>query len=554
MIWANPIFRRYCRSRLRPQALGIALLLAVIVAGFLYFMSSAVAIHRSHLSAIDAARATLVPLLVLQGLIVFLLGTGQVAAGMTAEGDEGVLDYQRLAPMSPLAKVVGYLFGLPIREYAMLGVTLPFTAWALWRGEVPFRVWGQLYGVFLTSAILYHLTGLVAGTVVRNRRWAFLVSIGVVFLLYTIVPQMAKFGLVYFKYLTLTPVFQEMLPHIIPGDMGAALESYRRIVPSAKFFNLDLPEAVFSVFSQGALILTFVVMLWRRWRRSESHLLGKVWAVGLFGWLQVVLLGNALPLIEPGYLFPTREFARVFGRRFQDWSSWRPEPMEAVGMIGLYGLVTLLVLWTFTLMITPDANEQVRGWRRARKLGRRSIHPLEDAAGAFGWVAAMAVIGAAGWFAFAASVVGSRWFPGQHLTLSTLAAFALVFGVAAHGFHALLEARGARSIVLAAVFVGVVPLMTGSVVAAISDRLAAPATWIIALSPASSPAYASATLLPISDVPLEIARAVPRAFWFWQGVGAIATLWLVSALVRSRRAIARSTAAEPPAPEAQPVG
>ena len=63
----------------------------------------------------------------------FVLGTAQVAGGMTAETDEAVIDYQRLIPMSPFSKVAGYLFGLPVREYAMCFATLPFTAWALWR-------------------------------------------------------------------------------------------------------------------------------------------------------------------------------------------------------------------------------------------------------------------------------------------------------------------------------------------------------------------------------------------------------------------------------------
>ena len=76
-----------------------------------------------------------------------------------------------------------------------------------------------------------------------------------------------------------------------------------------KFFNLDFSEAVFTVFSQGGLILTFVVMLCRKWRRTESHLLGKLWATGFFIWIQILLLGNALPLIEPGNLFPSRAFS-----------------------------------------------------------------------------------------------------------------------------------------------------------------------------------------------------------------------------------------------------
>ena len=77
----------------------------------------------------DAARTGIIPLLVFQGIILFILGTAQVAGGMTAERDEGVIDYQRLIPMSPLSKVLGYLFGLPVREYVMFLATLPFTAW-----------------------------------------------------------------------------------------------------------------------------------------------------------------------------------------------------------------------------------------------------------------------------------------------------------------------------------------------------------------------------------------------------------------------------------------
>ncbi len=50
-------------------------------------------------------------------------------------------------------------------------VALPFTAWCLWRGQVPFSAWSPVYVVMITSAVLYHLTGLTAGLVVKNRRW-----------------------------------------------------------------------------------------------------------------------------------------------------------------------------------------------------------------------------------------------------------------------------------------------------------------------------------------------------------------------------------------------
>ena len=82
----NPIFRRYCRSRLRPRGLGIGLLITVILAGFLFFMARTIGLHRlEFISATDAERLPIFPLLILQGLILFFLGTGQVAGGMTAE-------------------------------------------------------------------------------------------------------------------------------------------------------------------------------------------------------------------------------------------------------------------------------------------------------------------------------------------------------------------------------------------------------------------------------------------------------------------------------------
>src|SRR5215213_8914544 len=133
-VWENPIFRRYCQSRLRLRALGIALLITVLIAGFIVALVTSIGVG-SHSKPADAARSGLIPLLVFQGLILFVLGTAQVAGGMTAERDEGVIDYQRLIPMTPLAKVLGYLFGLPVREYVMFLATLPFTGWLLFRGD-----------------------------------------------------------------------------------------------------------------------------------------------------------------------------------------------------------------------------------------------------------------------------------------------------------------------------------------------------------------------------------------------------------------------------------
>lgn len=536
-LWANPIFRRYVRSRLRRQALGVAVILTTLVAGFIFFAARTIALYQGRMELVDGERVPLLPLMVLQALILFFLGTGQVAGGMTAEADEGVLDYQRLTPLTPLTKVMGYLWGLPLREYAMFLCTLPFTAWSLWRGEVPWYAWGSFYVVLLSSTLLYHLTGLVAGTVIKNRRWAFLLSIAIIFGLYTVIPQAAKFGLTTFKYFTIWPVFNEQMAHFVPSTAGDISRTVQNLAPEARFFGLKFSETIFSLFSQAGLILTFVVMLWRRWRQSESHLLGKVWAVGLAVWTHVMLLGNALPLIAPGLVFPSREIRRrVFSAR-----GWAPSISEGMAMISLYGLVALVLVLGLTSIITPSLDGQVRGRRRAQKLGWARPPWSSDAATGFWFVAAMAAASAAAWYIFARALITSTWYAGHSLPASAPWGFALVMLTASLSYHALLEGWGSRRVFLAVVFIGVAPILVGSIIAAASnvkdasDSLLTAGLWIMGLSPLAGPTFASQAMLPGLDLPLAAARAIPSAFWFWQSLGALATLALVYGLWRGKR-------------------
>ncbi|MGJ8633108.1 MAG: hypothetical protein ACSHX7_04245, partial [Luteolibacter sp.] len=516
------------------RGLGVSLLIAILIAGFIVAMAHSIG-SRIQANPVDTARGAIIPLMVLQSVILFVFGTALVSGGMTAERDEGVIDYQRLIPMSPLTKIVGYLFGLPVREYVMFLSTVPFTAWSLWKGEVSWEVWLPMYGIIFSSTLLYHFTGLLTGTVAKNRRWAFLASIGLVFCLYTVVPQMAKFGLVFFKYLSIQPVFEECLPGLLPEAAGTAVRVGQSLVPTAKFFGLDFSEAVFTLFTQGGLILTFTIMLCRKWRRSESHLLGKIWATGFFVWIQVLLLGNALPLIEPGNLFPSRGFSRMI-RIPKDWA---PEPAEALVMSGMYGLFTLILIFILASMITPNPDTQIRGWRRARKQGAKRLPWMGDASTGFGVVSVMSLAGAGGWFIFTRALVESRWFPGHEVPLTVFGFFAAVLFAAGVGLQLLMEWKGGRSVFLVAILLGVVPAMVGSVFGVVSERMIPLATWIVGMSPLSMPFYSTGTLLSLAELPVEAARAVPRAFYFWLFVSFLTTIWLMIRLRAARKAMAR---------------
>ncbi|MDG2399709.1 MAG: hypothetical protein P8M04_03970 [Akkermansiaceae bacterium] len=537
MIWANPILKRYARSRLRPASLGVALLMTILVAGFFFFLARETT-ARAIQNPIDVGRIPLIPLLILQGLILFGLGTGQAAAGITTEADEGVIDYQRLAPMTPFAKVLGYLFGLPIREWILFLATIPFTGYSIWKGQVPLNGVLQLYAVFFMAAILYHLTGLVAGSVMKNRRWAFLTSTGLVMFLYLIIPQAAKFGLVYLKYVTIYPVFNEVYPSLIPRPLGDAAEVFNTIIPPAKFFGLNFPQYVFTLISQGVLSLAMVMMLWRRWRKADCHLLGKFTATGLFGWLQMMLLGNALPLMDSGDLFPSRELDRRFGRLINpDIQFWSPKTWEATVMIGIYGLVTLASLWWLTFIISPELHGQVRGWRRARKLGHSKLPVLSDAATSVPWVLTMSVMGAAGWFIFGRTLIESHWYPELSLLVVTPMAMFSILLCGGLGMAALLESVGRKVTGLVVILGGILPVMLGVILAVSSDDSIALAVWLAGICPVSWPVYGSGVFLSEEGMPRDVARAVPNAFWFWQGAGAILTVWLLSKLRSARKRV-----------------
>lgn len=521
--WKNPIFCRYCRSRLRPKALAIALLIPLLIAGFISGMAHSFGI-RADLNSADAARAAIIPLLVLQSVILFIFGTAMVSGGMTAERDEGVIDYQRLIPISPLTKIFGYLFGLPIREYLMFLITVPFTVWSLWVGQVKVTDWLPLYFVLFSSTLLYHFTGLVTGTVAKNRRWAFLSSIGIVFSLYTIIPQMANFGLVFFKYLTIRPVFEESLSGLLPTTSGSVIRISQSLVPTVKFFGLNFSEAVFTIFSQLGFILTFISMLSRRWKKNESHLLGKIWGTGFFVWIQVLLLGNALPLIDPGTLFPSRGLTKFLRQS----SEWDIAPNEAVIISGIYGLFTMFLILVLGSIIAPTPETQIREWRRARKQGASRLAWAGDAAPSFCFITLMALTGAASWYIFTKALVESRWFPGHEVHFSVSFFFAAILFFVSVGSILMIEWKGMRSFFLSILLLCIVPIMAGSVLSVASETMIPFAIWIAGISPFTWPFYASGTLLSLSELPIEASRAVPRAFHFYLFVSSFFIVWIIS--------------------------
>jgi hypothetical protein len=568
-IWNNPIFRRYCRSRLRKRGLGVSLVIVWVISGFMFLFIPAVT-KRSDRMRLDRQefmtkrveqlsaqgkereakaaqllldrmkarqrpldfyeRTPIFPLLILQGIILFLFGAGQVAGGMTAEADEGSIDYQRLTPITPLSKTLGYLFGLPIREYVLFLATLPLTGICLWNGNVPASAWLPVYGVFLSSVLLYHLTGLVAGTVVKNKRWAFLLSMGLVFLLYTVVPQGARFGFPFVKYLTLWPVLVEHAAVVAPKAAENMILG-TGITPGTEvpFFNVSFSDLAFTLLVQGTFILAMIVMIWRKWKRAESHLLSKAWGVLIFAWIHLLIIGNALPMAEDGDLFPSQNLRRTeaaekvmreLDRREINLPETDPTLYESAFIIFVFAVNLMLVIMLLTIMMTPNVDSQVRGLRRATKLGKRNAPWYADESSAFPIMVLLVLAGSAAWYWFQRSIMGSHWFDSQREGMGSAIMgtirIALVLGLTSFAFHALLESRGGKRPFLAVVFFGIVPIMAAMILQVTSRTISTSAMWLAGISPFTQLAYATELMLPEKfQLPTSSQDHIPKIFQAW---------------------------------------
>ncbi len=492
-IWANPIFQRYARSRLRVGTLLPWVAVVLIAAAFAFFVVYLNDLRLGRSRAVAAADAFF-PVVVIQMVILLLIGTGSVASGITSEADDGMTDYQRLTPMTPLAKIAGYLFGLPVREYVLFACTLPFTVFSVAAGGLPLWLVTEIYFVLFMSAILYHLTGCVAGTVVKRRRFASRLAQMLVVLLYFVLPGLSRIGFVFFEYLTMRPVLLENLS-------GVHLPAYDRmfgdgpLLRSVYLFDFEFSQLGFSVLIQSSLIVTFVVILYRKWRQQTNHLLGKNFAVALYLWVMLLLIGNALPLISDGSIFPSQ--GDMFHHPLEQMHKHdrQAEAIEAYVLSGVFGAGTIFLAFAFISSITPTSDEHTKGLRRARKLGGGRIPLRADGATATWHTLAIGLIGVLSWSHFIDSIFNSEHVqPVAHNT-DLLRAVPLTLLLYLLCYHGILERFGRRNLLLYTLFFWIVPLL-GSIIMVAAGIEGLP-VLVAALSAFAAPFYT--LVLPLQD-------------------------------------------------------
>ncbi len=481
-IWANPILKRYCRSRLRKKHLIPWSLIVLIITLFIVFLLFTVSQRMGENYTWEhGARVALIPLVILQMFLLMFLGTGAVAAGIARESIDGMIDYQRLTPMTPLAKILGYLFGLPIREYVLMGITAPFAIYCAHAGGVPLEPALKFYSVFFCSAILYHLTGLVAGSVVKRKFLAGRTSQFFVAILYLVLPRFAALGFIFLVYLTVLPAWAEQaLPFVNEARMNRIFPGLATEVP---WFGWDFSPTVFSLLIQASLIVVFVVILARKWRDPEAHVLGHVFSLFVFFGYLALLLGNALPLIAEGDFFAGAKV--MMGRAPREFQG---ESYGWTTMV-LMGMAIFFALFLVMHLIVPNRHEALRGFRRSAKRGKRRVAWFSDDNTSLGFVLVLLALGWFGWALFSQSIFNSAPFRGVRVAPWQWLLQGLALCLPLLAFQFVLEWRGWRTSLLLVLFLWVVPPLAAIIFGA-SGRLETIAIYLGCLSGPLMPLYA----------------------------------------------------------------
>lgn len=369
-----PIITKCFHERCRPAtvvAWGLITITVTAAVSMGFYLSET---ERFETSSVEAARAMLLPVIIIQAAILMFLGTGAVAYGIANERDSGVLDYQRMTPMSIPAKLLGYLFGLPIREYILFTLTLPFLIFAVVRGGFSWGVVAHFYLIFFMSVIVYHFTGMVSGMVTPKARRAAVFAQIFVVVLYFGLTNLSHIGLTFFEFLTIRPaLFGLVLDEVHRLNGGAPIQFPRAFSGLDSFrdiplFNFTLHPTVYTIIVQGGLVLAMWHVVARKWRAEDSPAFSKVGAAAFILGTSTLALGSAWAslAIDGGIMRQLEPFSDAFDARLGLTLT-----LVYTGMILLLGVFTVSNASSSPFLTS-------KGFHRMRKHGWRSLGMLRD--------------------------------------------------------------------------------------------------------------------------------------------------------------------------------
>ena len=455
----NPLIIKSARERLRPRNAISWGLVVIVVTFFVYFICYNVAGVQADLRHEQAAKFALVAILVMQGIILMLMGTGSVAIGIAQERMNGVLDYQRMTPMSPTSKIIGYLFGLPIREYFLFSLTLPFVAYAAVQSGIKISNLVHLYVVGFVSVWLYHMTGLVAG-IVSPKPWrAGVATQGMVLLMYFVMPALANLGFTFFLYLTPRPVFARLAYEELELDDLRGVIEPTDLQSAVQFFNIDINPSLFTLCLQGFLIVSLFTIVYRKWREESQHPFSKLYAVIVFLVTQTMLLGSLWPwLTDPDRFENVAQ--RVRRMRLFDLRRVDAGGVVIFELLYVFFFVSLAMALLLIGLITPTSYSFARGLRRAKKLNHPRVSIFSDTATVLPYGITFVVLTCLSYLILIGLAINSGHFFRITPGLFSLLMPPLLFAAVVVMMQALCQRFGLRGMLMAMFIFWIVPFLT----------------------------------------------------------------------------------------------
>lgn len=451
-ITRNPFVLRYLRSNLRLPALISG---AIVYGGssiFFYLVSLGIAAKHAETPFMESAIFPFSIIFFLQLFILNFVGTGAVASGMARESIDGVLTYQRLLPISPATKIIGYLLGLPIRQYYYFLLTLPVTLLIIITGQIPVQIWLPLYLVLFTSTLMFYLLAMSVGFIM-GKKFSAVISQGLVTLLYFVLPQLSNFGFVVFEYLTIRPTLFTAIQKVTDKVI------HRR--ESALFYHWEVSHTAYCIVVQCLLSLIFFALLRRKWKSEDFHLLSKLQCVAITALVHIFVLGGIWVNTANGAIFDIELNGRGARYLVAQQAINQNEHLIAIGILGIYGMISFSIVILLQYIYTPHKYSYLAGLRK--RLSEKSRFPslFHDNASAVTTTLIITVISTTAWLIYAhhllstqymQQIIGNASLRPTEILLICVAATPLI----AHGL--LLEHWGRKLTLTIAVFAWVIPL------------------------------------------------------------------------------------------------
>ena len=526
MLHKNPIFIRFCRSELRYKKAIFWYLLTLIATAFAVAITYAPQVAQGR-EAMAAARNALLPVLIIQGIILLFMGTGSIASGITREKVENVLDYQRLTPLPTRDKILGYLFGLPVRHYVMFAITLPFLAFVLIVGRIPPSAFVPYYLVLFTSTLLYHFTGLVAGMISRKWRWSARISQGLIILLYFVLPQLSHIGLVFLEFLTVRPVFAEKILPIIGGNQNIRIEGMGFMAgQSVPLFNITISGTLFSFLIQAGLIVLFAGIVARKWKADSIPAISKKMALITFAAFSIMSLANIWP-----NLTRTENALNIF----QSNGDLGAE-IAVVVLPLIMALVTTALAFVLMTSALPDPMQFRHGRIRAMRLGHDKLNLWEDAAGGYPFIFVILLVQVV-FFGLVFFTLNRAGYYAE-TSLRPIQGFWLLLGtgLSLFYFQALKENFGTGLLAMFILVGWAVPLLVAILIFAVNQDAWPLALAVTGLSPIALIPFSVFQMAPVEEIQenfIHLQRALGVALLSMTGLN----VWLHLRLRKIRKAL-----------------